>query len=153
MIYTLFGGKQDLVHSVYLAKSEELAQQFRSIDRENPLERIKAYGYAYRDFMLDHSDLFDTIFSLSRNQDESVSETPIPRTKIMDFFERAIEDCKDRGILSESVDTTELTEALWAAANGVLQMEILDMFPDEETARSRYKMVTAGILNGYSSES
>lgn len=152
MIYTLFGGKPELIQAVYDYKSKELAERFDEIDEDDPVDQFFELGRVYRDFMLEHAALFDTVFSLEATRKYSRPGSIVERLDAHDRFDEALEDCQEAGILPDDTDIEELTELLWAGVNGVLRLQLVDFYPDEETAREQYFKVATNIISGESNQ-
>jgi len=72
----------------------------------------------------------------------------IERNEIFDFFDEAVRDAQKQDFIDNSVDTESLTDSFWAAANGCLRLEVVDYYPDDETAKEHYVNTTAGVFWG-----
>lgn len=153
MIYTFFGGKTGLIQAVYEYKGDELATRLDLINDEDPLERFYELGRIYRNFMLEHAALFDTVFSLETTRNLSRSDdSVVGRMDAHEYFDEALRECVEAGLLPDETDVEELTDMLWAGVNGVLRLQMVDYYPDEETARKHYFKLATNILFGESDE-
>lgn len=148
MIYTLFGGKSALLKAVYETKAEELAERFRAIDTEDPVEYFYDMGMVYRDFMLEHAALYDAVFSLEALENYDGRGKLIERVETFKCFEAVIEDLIEADLLPAETDPAKLTDQLWASVNGIIRATILDYYPDEETAMDHYIETAFSILRG-----
>lgn len=152
MIYTLFGGKAELLKAVYDDTARRLAEDLDTVEAEDPLERFYELGHAYRDFMLENAALFDRMLSLKASQNYAGPGELVTRTPAHDHFDDALEACKEEGIIPEDTDVEELTDVLWAGVNGIIRLQLIGYYPDEETAREHYDRLAFDILGGESSE-
>lgn len=152
MIYTLFGGKAELLSAVYEDTARRLADDLDTVEANDPLERFYELGHVYRDFMLEHAALFDRMLSLKASQNYAGPGELVTRTPAHDHFDEALEDCKEAGIIPEDVDVEELTDVLWAGVNGVIRLQLIGYYPDEETAREHYDRLAFNVLGGESSD-
>jgi AcrR family transcriptional regulator len=148
MIYTFFGGKSGLLKAVYDAKAEELKERFEQIEAGSPLERWYESGQVYRDFMLEHASLFDTVFSLEASEKYKGPDELIERVETHDYFESIVQDVIDAGYLPPDTDPTTVTNVLWGAVNGMIQLELLGYYPDQETAHEHYDDMIISVING-----
>lgn len=148
MIYTYFGGKSGLLKAVYDTKAQELKERFQGIEADNPLERWYESGQVYRNFMLEHASLFDTVFSLEAAEKYKGPDELIERVETHDYFESIVRDVIDAGYLPEDTDPSKVTNVLWGAVNGMIQLELLDYYPNEETAHEHYDDMIISIING-----
>lgn len=148
MIYTLFGGKSGLIKAVYEAKSKELAERLEAVSASDPIDRLFQYGTIYREYMLDHQALFDAIFNLKAVRNFKGPGKLIERNEAFDYFQEAIRTLREEGYLGEETDPEWLTDKLWSAVTGVILLEIVDFYPDEETAEALYYDVAASVLFG-----
>mgnify|MGYP002278897903 FL=1 len=152
MIYTLFGGKAELLKAVYDDTAQRLSDDLDAVEAEDPLERFYELGHAYRDFMLENAALFDRMLSLKASQNYAGPGKLITRTPAHDHFDDALEDCKEEGVIPEDTDVEELTDVLWAGVNGIIRLQLIGYYPDEETAREHYDRLAFDILGGESSD-
>lgn len=150
MIYTLFGGKSGLLKAVYETKAKELSQKFDAVDKEDSIDQFFEMGEVYRDFMLEHAALYDTVFSLEALQNYDRRDSLIERVEPFERFDEVIVDLIEAELLPEDTDVSKLTDELWASMNGIIQLTLLDFYSDEETARDHYFDTASKILAGQS---
>jgi AcrR family transcriptional regulator len=152
MIYTLFGGKAELLSAVYQEQARRLADQLDEVEAEDPVERFFLLGREYRQFMLDNAALFDRMLSLEAFQNYRGGGPLVTRTAAHEHFDEVLRDCRAAGIIPEDTDVEKLTDELWASVNGIIRLEIIGYFPDEETARDHFYDLASNILGGVSVE-
>lgn len=144
MIYTLFGGKQNLIASIYEEGSERLLQRFESVPEDQPpLIRLYKMGLVYRDFALEYQSLYEEIFS-SGIPDQTI----VKKTHVHDKLNEAVEACFDEGLLTNQ-DPQVITEAFWAAAHGAISLELSGYYESEEAAKNAYDHVLGAIYDGF----
>lgn len=149
MIYTIFGSKADLIKAVYNDKIEEFVEELRDIEGDDPIDSLLIYSLAYRDWILENRSLFDQMMSLSfQKQFHARNSRVIERNEIFDFFDEAVREAQNQGLIDDSLDNESLTDSFWAAANGCLRLEVVDYYPDEKTAKKQYVNTTAGVFWG-----
>ncbi|MFB6345412.1 MAG: TetR/AcrR family transcriptional regulator [bacterium] len=149
MIYTLFGSKNDLIKAVYDRKIKYFVEDLPNRDIEDPIERLRNFAFAYRNFIRDNFALFDMMMSLSFAKTfKDRNERVVERNEIFDFFDEAIQEAIDEGYLPERLDVESVTDSLWSAANGCLRLELVGFFDSEETAREHYIMTCGDVLWG-----
>jgi AcrR family transcriptional regulator len=149
MIYTFFGGKSGLLKAVFEYKANELKERFETIEADGPLDLFYQSGHVYRDFLLEHAALYDTVFSLEALENYKGPKKLIERVEAHDYFESLLEEIVEDGLLPEDTDVEQLTDVLWGAVNGHVQLKMLNYFPDEETAKDTYDQLIISILNGH----
>jgi AcrR family transcriptional regulator len=149
MIYTIFGAKADLIRSVYDTKIERFAEELEEISGDDPVDTLLKYSLAYREWILENESLFDLMLSLSLNDELSDREYDVVRRNVLfEYYDEAVREAIDQGFIDEEVEVESLTDSFWAAANGCLRLEIIDYYPDEETAKQQYVDTTASVFWG-----
>lgn len=148
MIYTLFGGKRQLLGAVYQDQSDKLKEKLLAVEESSPIRAFWKLIDIYRLHYLNNKKLNDTLYSLSVSEDES--ETLLQRTDVFGIFLEPLEQLREKKLLFEESDLDNLGESLWAAANGVLRFQALGFFEDEQVAKQRYKDTLEDIMRGNS---
>jgi AcrR family transcriptional regulator len=149
MIYTIFGAKADLIRAVYDTKIERFAEELEEIAGDDPVDTLLKYSLAYREWILENESLFDLMLSLSLNDELSDREYDVVRRNVLfEYYDEAVREAIDQGFIDEEVEVESLTDSFWAAANGCLRLEIIDYYPDEETAKQQYVDTTASVFWG-----
>lgn len=152
MIYTLFGGKSELLSAVYEDTARRLSDELDTVEAEDPIERFYELGHVYRNFMLENAALFDRMLSLKASQNYDGPGSLVNRTPAHEHFDEVLEDCKESGIIPGDTDVEELTDVLWAGVNGIIRLQLIGYYPDDEIARQHYDRLAFDILGGESSE-
>lgn len=152
MIYTIFGGKAELLSAVYQETAKRLAEQLDEVEAEDPVEKFFFLGQQYRQFMLENAALFDRIFSLDAYQNFREKGPLVTRTSAHEHFDEVLSECQDRGIIPEDEDVEKMTDEIWAGVNGVIRLQLIGYFDDEDTARDSYYNLAFSWLSGQSAE-
>jgi AcrR family transcriptional regulator len=148
MIYTIFGGKRELLAAVYEKQAVELAERLSSVEDDDPVRCYWLLVEIYRTFYLENQELLDSLYNLSKTDEEA--DSVIRRTQGFDLFKEQLEQCQEKGLLDDDVDLNDLTVSLWASADGILRLETLGFFETEEKAHQRYLETFQSILQGNS---
>jgi AcrR family transcriptional regulator len=144
MLYTIFGGKDALLETVYEAGSLRLVERFENVpEKLSPLERLYELGQQYREYALENRGLYETLYSSRLAEDEIVK-----KTDVYDVFREAIRDCFEEGLLKIG-DLDRITEAFWAAAHGAIGLEISGYYDTDEEAGRAYDEVIRAVFDGY----
>lgn len=149
MIYTIFGSRADLIKAVYDEKIADFAEYLEDVEGEDPVETLLKYSLAYRDWILDNKYLFDLMLSLNfHEQFQGRDSRVVERNEIFDHYDAAVREAQELGIIESDVEVESLVDSFWAAANGCLRLEVVDYYPDEETAKQHFVDTTAGVFWG-----
>lgn len=132
-LYTLIGGKPELLRAMYLAGFRRLAQRMDDVPGDlPPLERLARLGGAYLDNAFANPHLYTVMF-----------ERPVPGfapddddlLEALGTFQRlvdAVQRCVDARRLPDDPSATDQAMALWALSHGVCSLAIAGMLPEDE---------------------
>lgn len=144
MIYTIFGGKDDLLREIFDGGRFLLEERCREVPEDlPPLERLYRLGRAFRDFALDHSTIYEAIHSSATSQEFEW------RTSVFSMFLETIEDCIEAGILPDHVEPFDVTSALNAAAHGAISLQLSGFYDNEEQASDHYDEILGATFDGF----
>lgn len=144
MLYTIFGGKDALLETVYEVGSRRLVERFEDVSSDlSPLKRLYELGQQYRAYALENRGLYETLYSSRLAEDEIVK-----KTDVYDVFREAIRDCFEEGLLTIGTPG-RITEAFWAAAHGAIGLEISGYYDTDKEARRAYDEVIRAVFDGY----
>ncbi len=151
-IYTLFGGKEGVIHALYLDGFERLRERLEAVPRtDEPLVDLEALGWAYRANALANRDLYAVMYGHLASGFSPPPES-VDRTKrSFRVLVEAVGRCLAAGIL-RPVDPVEVADVLWAAAHGMVSLELAGYYPDEDVATGRYHAVLVAVVSGYLSD-
>ncbi len=146
-LYTLIGGKAELVGAMYLAGFRRLADRMDAVPEDiAPLERLSLLGGAYLDNAFANPHLYTVMF-----------ERPIPDftpsdadlTEALSTLQRLIDQvdrCIAAGVMAPSPTAHDQAMALWAMSHGICSLTIAGMFdPAEARALCAQASTALGI--------
>jgi AcrR family transcriptional regulator len=143
MIYTIFGGKDELVEEIYKDGSERLLDRFKTVSADNPLRKLYRMGQEYRNYALENRALYEAMYSSRISENEIVR-----KTEVFNLFKSAIQDCFNEEILTLR-DPATITESFWAAAHGAISLEISGYYDSSDHAREAYDEVIRSVFDGF----
>ena len=148
-IYTLFGGKEGLIHALYLEGFERLKDALEAVPRtEDPLADLAALGWAYRQNALADAERYAVMYGPLVAGFSPPPES-VDRTKrTFQVLVEGVRRCIEAGVFRD-VDAVEVAEVLWAAVHGAVSLELAGYYPDPDTARARYQSVLFAAAAGY----
>ena len=148
-IYTLFGGKEGLVDALYLEGFERLRVALEEVPRtEDALADLEALGWAYRASALADPDLYAVMFGRAVTGYAPPRESVDRSKRRFRVMVEAVQRCIDAGVLVPA-DPVEVADVLWAAAHGMVSLELAGYYPDPELARSRYRAALVSAVSAY----
>ncbi len=135
-VYTYFGSLerfvQELIHVAFDHLSSRLAAVTPTAD---PFHDLVRFNLAYRDAALDSPHFYHAMFSaspirLSRRAPEDIRHA----RATFDSLVRAVERCCAAGLMPYADTPESAAEKLWAAAHGVVMLELAGFFDDRGAA-------------------
>lgn len=148
-IYTLFGGKAGVIHALYLDGFERLRERLEGVPRtDDPLADLEALGWAYRDNALANRDLYAVMYGHLASGFSPPPETVNRTKRSFQVMVEAVRRCMATGIL-RPVDPVEVTDVLWAAAHGMVSLELAGYYPEPDVAEARYRAMLYAAVAGY----
>ncbi len=147
-VYSLFGGKPELMRAVYLEASRRFGHQLSSVERtDDPLGDLARLGLAYREFAIGNPHLYAVLFSRPMPEfepdDDARNEALSSFNVLVDLVKAAI----DAGLLLDSPDT--VTWGLWAIVHGLVTLELENNLPDDVDPAERFATVVLAALRGW----
>lgn len=121
LIYTHFGGKDGLLEALYLHSFASLTQAFQvHLGERDPHRRFRLMIDAYRSFALREPALYNVMFGDLGRAWEAPAESRRKAWASFETLRQAVQDC----LPSASAEATRITYLLWAAAHGVVSVEM-----------------------------
>jgi len=151
-IYALFGSKPGLVAAVVDEDRRSFgAAQAAALDpSRDSREDAIALGHAYRDWALDHPDLYTVMFGgrTVLNDRTAPDADPVPSiAPLVSAVERLVADGVVRG------DTVlEVAWTIWSVAHGMVSLEIAEGVPRRAGRRDVYDRALRVMLDGWSAQ-
>jgi len=152
MIYTWFGGKDELIEAIYLEGFRRLeAAQAACACEGTPLERLRGLAHAYRSFALAHPALYAAMFSrrIAPHHVQGIRS----RTETASFTTllEAVSDARDRGAFDAADSTESIADVFWAAVHGHVSLEVTGHFAESaEISAARFGRLVDACLSGMS---
>ncbi len=137
-IYTLFGGKEGIVRAMYREGFDRLAKTLAAVgDRADPAEDLLGLGRAYRLAARRSPHYYDVMFGHPVPEFTPSTDDLEHSHATQRVLQAGIERCADAGMLVDGADTREISTFLWAAAHGLVSLELngfLDLGGDPEAS-------------------
>jgi AcrR family transcriptional regulator len=145
-LYTVIGGKAELLREVYNEAFRRLAAAFEGIARTgDPLEDYLALGRAYLDLALHNPALYEVMFGRPARE---FLPTPEDAAFAWSTFETnidAAQRCVDAGIFVG--DATELATRMWCVSHGVASLALSGLIPIPD-AHAHHEGLCAVVVQG-----
>lgn len=148
-LYTLIGGKGELLRAMYLEGFRRLARRMHDVPEHlEPLQRLAQLGEAYLDNAFANPHLYTVMF-----------ERPVPdfapgdddRTEALgtlDLLMQQVQRCVDAGDLPSTPPAGEQAMALWAISHGVCSLAIAGMLTESD-ARALCASASLAMESGF----
>jgi AcrR family transcriptional regulator len=153
VLYTAFGSKDGLADALYREGFERLGQRLAAAasavdDPENPLAVAAALGRAYRTAALEDRNYYGVMFGQVIPGFVPSAESLAVGNATLATLVDAVREGMEAGFLI-SGDAEAVAQVLWAAAHGVVSLELAGYFPDTETAEARFRTLTRAALAAF----
>lgn len=149
VLYTMFGGKVGLADALYREGFERLTRRLEEAEKahdapEDPVARAAALAIAYRESALADRNYYDVMFGRAILGFEPSQESLAVGDASLGMLADAVREAMDAGVLIEG-DPKAVAEVLWAAAHGVVSLELAGHFTPE-VAQDRYRTLCWAAL-------
>jgi len=153
VLYTTFGGKEGLADALYREGFERLGSRLEeaaaTVDGpDDPIATATALALAYRAHALADRNYYGVMFQRAIPGFTPSSESLRVGNATLGILADAVRDAIAAGILIPA-DAEAVADVLWAAAHGVVSLEIAGHFPDPEVAADRYRTLTRAALAAF----
>jgi AcrR family transcriptional regulator len=143
MIYTHFGGKDGLLEALYLHSFTELDHAFRIHAEETDcVTRLRFMLEAYRSFALGQPALYNVMFG---DLGRAWEAPPACRKQAWRSFETLRDAVRDCLPAKRAVDAQHVTYTLWAAAHGVVGLELRKLIGTTADAAAIFDSVVSAV--------
>lgn len=152
MIYTWFGGKDDLIEAIYFEGFRRLeAAQAASACEGAPLERLRALAHGYRSFALAYPALYTAMFSRPMAAHHAQGKRSRTETASFTTLLEAVRDGRDRGAFDAAHSAESIADVFWAAVHGHVSLEVTGHFAESaEVSAARFGLLVDSCLSGMS---
>lgn len=148
VLYTMFGGKGGLADALYREGFERLTRRLEEAenadDSDDPVVQAAALAIAYRESALADRNYYEVMFGRAIPGFEPSAESLAVADASLGMLAKAVREAMDAGVLVEG-DAGAVAEVLWAAAHGVVSLELAGHFTPE-VAAERYRTLCWAAL-------
>lgn len=143
-LYTLIGGKEELLREIYREAFTRLAAAFAAVPRtDDPLADYMNIGRAYVEQALRHPALYEVMFACPAPEFEP---SPEDAAFAWSTFETNIEGaqrCIDAGLFVG--DATEIATSMWCVSHGVVSLALGGMIPLDQAHPNHERLCEAVV--------
>lgn len=160
-IYVYFKDKEDLFHQLCHEDFGKLAEVFQYVGEvSSPLERLKQIGRTYAEFGRRYPNHYKLMF-MTPHPPQALDESDRaikgnPERDAYAFLKRTVEEAIAAGYLRpEYADAELVSQTLWAAAHGVISLQIAkcnDGWVDWRALELRVETMLEITLRGFRRE-
>lgn len=153
VLYTAFGGKDGLANALYREGFERLERRLTEaasrVERpDDPLAVATALARAYRASALEDRNYYGVMHQRAIPGFVPSAESVAFGNSTLGLLADAVRDGIAAGFLVPA-DPQAVAEVLWAAAHGVVSLELAGHFPDPDIALERYRTLTRAALGAF----
>jgi AcrR family transcriptional regulator len=154
-IYFHFRDKEALLAELCDCDFREFAHGFTLIAQiPDPVERLRAAGYAYVQFGLNHPSHYRLMFMTPKETKGNLESKGNPEEDAYAFLQGIVRDLLAAGRLREELDDVDLvSQVIWAGIHGVVALEIakckdewVAWRPIEDRTKATIDMIANGLL-------
>lgn len=150
MIYTLFGGKPELLRALHRYGYAKLADYLEDIpETDAPREELAALGRAYRRFALDHPALYRVMTGPPRTDHDRARAAEDRETRSFQILEDCIRRCIRDGHYAADADPREAADVHWSMVHGAVGLEVAGFYDDPEVADARFERALRAVAAGF----
>jgi AcrR family transcriptional regulator len=143
-VYSLFGGKTELVHDVYTEAFRRFGAKLAEVGpTDDPVEDLRRLALAYRAYALANPHLYAVMFGRpipgAEPEDKVDPERDEDFRPLLDLVIRA----EEAGLLID-VPAREVALGLWAIVHGLMSLEL-----NRNVEDTRYELVVGAAMRGW----
>jgi AcrR family transcriptional regulator len=122
---------------------------------QDPVERLRAAGFAYVDFGLQYPSHYRLMFMTPKSTDPDLAVKGNPEEDAYAFLKNIVSELVKEGRFRDDAgnDADLLAQVIWSAIHGVISLEIakckdewVDWRPVEERAKLAVDMILRGLI-------
>jgi len=123
-VYSRFGGKDGVVEQLWLRGFDLLAEAMSEAGTtDDPIEDLRRCGLAYRRFALDHTTLYNVMFTRAVPDFEPGEHARERGLRTLEELARKLERAMDAGLLRR-IDPDHAAAMVWATCHGAVSLEL-----------------------------
>jgi AcrR family transcriptional regulator len=145
-IYSLFGGKGELVREVWLEGFRRLAVRMEAAPSTgDALDDLRELGMAYHDHAVQNPAFYEIMFGGAVVEYEPSDADRAEAWRTLDMLVGGVRRCVDAG--QAAGEPEEIAMVLWGLVHGMASLELHGMLGDPDEARRRFElaMLVSGI--------
>lgn len=150
-LYRYYDGKEAVLADVLREAYRTFTRYvYRALGAPTPLERFRAAGEGYLDFVFDHPRWYGILFSrpAELGMDHTPEDIEAMGCAIHQFWIDRVRECMDAGILKPG-DPASTSVTMWAHAHGMVQLYHQGHFRMEpEQFRALFEASAARLMAG-----
>ncbi len=123
MLYTLFGGKEELANALYLEGFRRLESALQKVHYSKPFDQILALNMMYRVFALENPMFYSIMFERPIPEFQVSQSSRLQAWQSMLPLQTAITKAIEQGIL-QTTNAENLAMQLWMTTHGVVSLEL-----------------------------
>jgi AcrR family transcriptional regulator len=135
VIYTRFGGKDGLVHALYVEAFARLAEALAAVPLAyDPLVRLKGGIDAYRQVALADPIGYQIMFGGAIGEFTPPLASRRQAGETFGAMRRGVQNCMEAGLLAKG-DANRTAKLIWATMHGAVSLELLGLLSEADPAR------------------
>jgi len=155
VLYRLFGSKDGVADALYREGFERLSARLQRVSdeadpAESPMQRAAGMARAYRESALADRNYYGVMFGSAIPGFKPSAEALAIGNASLDMLAQAVAEAMDEGFLVNG-DPVAVAEVLWAAAHGVVSLEISGHL-DSAVAAERYATLVRAAISPFVAE-
>jgi AcrR family transcriptional regulator len=148
VLYTTFGSKEGLVEALYLEGFRQLGEKVGNAPLESDPRTCAMNQFAaYRAFAHSHPHVYALMFQKAVADFEPTLEARELGWRAISAVVEVVAQCLEQGLF-DAPSADEGAAQLWAAAHGVVSLELAGNLPDEAAGERIYRAVVAKLISG-----
>ena len=150
VIYSHFQDKEGIIEALYLEGFRRLAQAVNTVNLEGGLTasltgKVVLLFDRYRQFAHANPTFYSVMFERATPGFQPSKEARDQGWTAIEPLRVVVQHCLDAGLM-HATDAEEGAARLWAAAHGVVSLELAGNLPDQEMVSRMYRDLIAGQL-------
>ncbi|PRX43271.1 TetR family transcriptional regulator [Prauserella shujinwangii] len=148
-VYSLFGGKTELVNALYVEGFRRLGARLRAVERTGDVVAdLVRLGLAYRASALASRNLYPVMFTRAVPGFEPNEAAARLARSTVDPLLETVRDGVDRGVLAD-VPPGVIAASCWAFAHGLVSLELDGNLPPEFGTAGMYERALRANASGW----